>query len=344
MEIGALIKQVLEGEELDEPQAYALMHAIMGGRLTPVQVSGILMTMRVRGETLDEIVGFARAMREHAVRVTVNRPDLLDTCGTGGDRLKTWNLSTATAFVVAGAGVPVAKHGNRAVSSRCGSADVLEALGANLNLTPEQIAHGIETVGIGFLFAPIHHPAMKHVASVRRELGVRTVFNLLGPLTNPANARRQMVGVFDWQWLTVLAEALARLGSERACIVHGMDGLDEVSPIGETVVTHLKSDGTVESFEFSPYDLGLAPVRMEALVPGETPAENAHYLRVALAGEDEDRMRALLPNAGVALWIAGRTNDLREGVHLAQRVIETGRALEVLEDYIAFTRSFESAG
>ncbi|MEJ5295326.1 MAG: anthranilate phosphoribosyltransferase [Fimbriimonadales bacterium] len=344
MEIPSLVRMVLEGEDLNEAQAYALMHALMEGQLTPVQVAGVLMTMRTRGETLDEIVGFARAMREHSVKVSVNRPDLLDTCGTGGDRIKTWNLSTATAFVVAGAGVPVAKHGNRAVSSRCGSADVLEALGANIQLTPEQVARCIETVGVGFLFAPLHHPAMKHVAPVRRELGVRTVFNLLGPLTNPAGAKRQMVGVFHWEWLTMLAEALARLGAERACVVHGMDGLDEVSPIGVTVLTHLKSDGTLESFEFSPQDLGLTPLPMTAIAPGETPEENAQILRAALSGDDEQRMQALLPNAGVALWIAGRASDIREGVHMALRVIETGRAIETLEDYIAFTRSLASEG
>lgn len=344
MELAVLIRRVLEGEDLTEPEAEQLMHAMMEGALTPVQTAGVLIAMRTRGETLDEIVGFARAMRAHAVKVPVEMPGLLDTCGTGGDRLKTWNLSTATAFVVAGAGVPVAKHGNRAVSSKCGSADVLEALGANLHLTPEQIAECIRQVGIGFLFAPLHHPAMKHVAPVRRELGVRTVFNLLGPLTNPAGAKRQMVGVFSWEWLEELAQALARLGTERAVVVHGMDGLDEVSPIGVTVMAHLKPDGSVESFAFTPEELGVPPVSLEALAPGETPEQNALYLRVALSGEDEERMRALILNAGVALWVAGRVEDIRDGVALAQRVIEAGRAEEKLEDYIAFTRSVASTG
>jgi anthranilate phosphoribosyltransferase len=203
-----LLRKVLEGEILSESEAEQLMHRLMAGELTPAQMAGVLMTLRTRGETLDEMVGFARAMRAHAVSVPVQVPGLLDTCGTGGDAMKTWNLSTGIAFVVAAAGVPVAKHGNRAVSSRCGSADVLEALGANLNLTPEQVAEAIQQVGIGFLFAPLHHPAMRHVASVRRELCVRTVFNLLGPLTNPAGARRQLLGVFHWQWIAILAEAL----------------------------------------------------------------------------------------------------------------------------------------
>ncbi len=340
MEVSEIVRRVLEGEDLSEAEAEQLMHAMMEGALTPVQVAGVLMTMRTRGETLNEIVGFARAMRAHAVKVPLDDlPELLDTCGTGGDRLKTWNLSTATAFVVAGAGVPVAKHGNRAVSSKCGSADVLEALGANLHLTPEQIADCIRQVGVGFLFAPLHHPAMKHVAPVRRELGVRTVFNLLGPLTNPAGAKRQMIGVFSWEWLEEIAQALARLGTERAVVVHGMDGLDEVSPIGVTVVAHLMPNGTIASFAFTPEEVGVEPVSMEALAPGNTPEENALYLRVAISGEDEERMRAVVLNAGVALWVAGRAEHIRDGVALAQRVIETGRAEEKLDDFIAFTQS-----
>ena len=339
MELSALIKRVLEGDDLNEEQAEQLMHAMMQGDLTPVQIAGVLMTLRTRGETLDELVGFARAMRANSVRVPVQIPNLLDTCGTGGDTLKTWNLSTATAFVVAGAGVPVAKHGNRAVSSKCGSADVLEALGARIDLTPEQVARCIEQVGVGFLFAPLHHPAMKHVAPVRRELGVRTVFNLLGPLTNPAGASRQLLGVFSWEWLTLIAEALARLGTERACVVHGMDGLDEVSPIGVTVCAHLKPDGTVETFEFSPSDLGLEPLPERALMAGEASEENAQILRSALSGDDELRLRALLPGAGVALWVAGRAETIRDGIWMAQRVIESGRAEEVLNDFIAFTQS-----
>jgi anthranilate phosphoribosyltransferase len=338
MELASLLRRVLEGDDLDAAQAETLMDAMMQGALTPVQIAGALMTMRTRGETLQELVGFARAMRAHSVKVPIDNPDLLDTCGTGGDTLKTWNLSTATAFVVAAAGVPVAKHGNRAVSSKCGSADVLEALGVNLNLTPQQIAQGIEQVGVGFMFAPLHHPAMRHVAPVRRELGVRTVFNLLGPLTNPANARKQLLGVFSWEWLTLIAEALAQLGTERALIVHGMDGLDEVSPIGVTVAAHLKPDGTVETFEFTPQDLGLKPAPADALTAGDTPQENAQILRAAITGDDERRMQAILPSAGVALWVGGRVDDIRDGVLLAQRAIESGRAEAVLDDFIAYTR------
>jgi anthranilate phosphoribosyltransferase len=333
-----LLRKVLEGEILSESEAEQLMHRLMTGELTPAQMAGVLMTLRTRGETLDEMVGFARAMRAHAVSVPVQVPGLLDTCGTGGDTMKTWNLSTGIAFVVAAAGVPVAKHGNRAVSSRCGSADVLEALGANLNLTPEQVAEAIQQVGIGFLFAPLHHPAMRHVAPVRRELGVRTVFNLLGPLTNPAGARRQLLGVFHWQWIAILAEALGRLGAERALVVHGMDGLDEVSPIGTTVAAYLKPDGSIETFEFTPEDLGLQRLPGAAILAGETPQQNAQYLRDALAGEDEARMQALLPGAAMALWVAGRVEDPRDGVAVALRAVETGRALEMLEDYIAFTQ------
>ena len=338
MELASLINRVLEGEDLDTAQAEALMDAMMRGALTPVQIAGVLMALRTRGETLHELVGFAKAMRAHSVKVPIDNPDLLDTCGTGGDTLKTWNLSTATAFVVAGAGVPVAKHGNRAVGSKCGSADVLEALGVNLELTPEQIAQGIEQIGVGFLFAPMHHPAMRHVAPVRRELGVRTVFNLLGPLTNPANARKQLLGVFSWEWLTLIAEALAQLGTVRALIVHGMDGLDEVSPIGVTVAAHLKPDSTIETFEFTPSDLGLQAIPPESLAPGETPQENARLLRAAITGDDELRMQAILPSAGAALWVSGRVDDIRDGVLLAQRAIVSGRAEEALEDYIAYTQ------
>jgi anthranilate phosphoribosyltransferase len=336
----SLLRKVLEGESLSEGEAEQLMHALMEGELTPALMAGMLIALRTRGETLDEIVGFARAMRAHAITLPLQMPNLLDTCGTGGDPLKTWNLSTGIAFIVAGAGVPVAKHGNRAVSSKCGSADVLEALGANLNLTPEQVADAIRQVGIGFLFAPAHHPAMRHVAPVRRELGVRTVFNLLGPLTNPAGARRQLLGVFHWQWIAILAEALGRLGAERALVVHGMDGLDEVSPIGTTVAAHLNPDGTVDTFEFTPEDLGLQRVAGGAIVAGETPEQNAQFLRAALAGDDEERMLALLPGAAMALWVAGRVEDPRDGVTVALRAIETGRALETLEDYIAFTQQF----
>lgn len=338
--MNGLVRKVLEGAILSEDEAEQLMHALMGGELTPVQMAGVLIALRTRGETLEEIVGFARAMRAHAVKVPVPLPNLLDTCGTGGDAIKTWNLSTGVAFVVAAAGVPVAKHGNRAVSSKCGSADVLESLGTNLNLTPEQVAEAIQQIGIGFLFAPAHHPAMRHVAPVRRELGVRTVFNLLGPLTNPAGARRQLLGVFHWQWIVVLAEALGRLGAERALVVHGMDGLDEVSPIGTTVAAHLKPDGTVDTFEFTPEDLGLQRLPGAAIMAGDTPEQNAHYLRAALAGEDEERMLALLPGAAMALWVAGRVDDPRDGVTVALHAIETGRTLETLEDYIAFTQQF----
>jgi anthranilate phosphoribosyltransferase len=192
------------------------------------------------------------------------------------------------------------------------------------------------------MFAPLHHPAMRHVAPVRRELGVRTVFNLLGPLTNPANARKQLLGVFSWEWLTLIAEALAQLGTERALVVHGMDGLDEVSPIGVTVAAHLKPDGSLETFEFTPNDLGLEAATESALAPGETPHENAQILRAAITGDDERRMRAILPSAGVALWVAGRVDDIRDGVFLAQRAIESGRAEEILEDFVAYTQSCAS--
>ncbi|MCW5934085.1 MAG: anthranilate phosphoribosyltransferase [Fimbriimonadia bacterium] len=337
METKSLIRTLMEGQVLSEPEAESAMNALMSGAMTPAQIASILTALRVRGETSDEIAGFARAMRQHAQQIHPQKEGLLDTCGTGGDTLKTWNLSTATAFVAAAAGVPVAKHGNRAVTSACGSADVLEACGVNLAMSPEQVQEAIERLGIGFLFAPQHHPAMKYAAPVRKELGARTVFNLLGPLTNPAGAKRQLLGVFDWKWLVPMAEALGKLGAEHALVVHGMDGLDEVSPVGTTVAAHLKPDGTIETLEWTPEDLGLKRLLPGEIKAGESVEESAALFRDALSGNHEALSRSLLPNAAAALWVAGRVEELSEGVWLAQRAIESGRALELLEQYTEFS-------
>jgi len=331
------LQDLVDGRRFASEEAESLMNDVMDGQWNEAQMAALLVALRVRGETPEEIAGFARAMRTHSLKIAPRREGLLDTCGTGGDTLKTWNLSTATAFVVAAAGVPVAKHGNRAVSSKCGSADVLEACGVNIQMSPERVQQAIEQIGIGFLFAPQHHPAMKHVAPVRRELGIRTVFNLLGPLTNPAGAKRQLLGVFDWQWIVPLAEALRELGSERALIVHGMDGLDEVSPVGHTVAVHLKEDGTFETFELTPNDFGLTPLKSSELSAGENIEENAQKLKLSLSGQVEVLVRAILPGAAAALWIAGKVEDLRDGVWLAERAIQSGRALELLETYAEFS-------
>jgi anthranilate phosphoribosyltransferase len=332
------LRELVEGRQLTFEEAVDLMNEVMSGQWSEVQIAGLLMALRMRGETPQEIAGFAQAMREHSLQITPQREGLLDTCGTGGDMLKTWNLSTATAFVVAAAGVPIAKHGNRAVSSKCGSADVLEACGINLQMTPERVEQAIEQLGIGFLFAPQHHPAMKFVAPVRRELGVRTVFNLLGPLTNPAGAKRQLLGVYDWRWLVPIAEALRELGSERALIVHGMDGLDEVSPVGATVAAHLKENGTIETFEFTPGDLGLTPLNPGEISAGENIQENAEKLKLALSGQSEILARAILPGAAAAFWVASKVEDIRDGVWLAEQVIQSGHALKLLEKYAEFSR------
>ncbi|MEO0248972.1 MAG: anthranilate phosphoribosyltransferase [candidate division WOR-3 bacterium] len=330
-------KRVVEGDTLSSEEARAVMSSIMRGELSPAQMAAWLIALRMRGETPEEIAGFALAMREYALRVPVQREGLLDTCGTGGDRLKTFNISTATAFVLAAAGVPVAKHGNRAVSSRCGSADVLEACGANLELSPEQVGEAIEQVGLGFLFAPRHHPAMKQVAPIRRELGVRTVFNLLGPLTNPAGAKRQLLGVFDSHWVPILAQVLHLLGSESALVVHGLDGLDEVFPIGATYVAELKPDGTVETTELTPADFGLKALSAQQIVAGATPEENARQLKAALSGEDEFLMTAVVINAAAAFRVAGKVGTWKEGAELATQVIRSGKARAKLEEYVAFS-------
>lgn len=332
------LRNLVEGRRLALEEAESLMNDVMGGQWSETQIAAMLITLRMRGETPEEIAGFARAMRTHSLKIAPQREGLLDTCGTGGDALKTWNLSTATAFVVAGGGVPVAKHGNRAVSSKCGSADVLEACGVNLQISPERVQQAIEQIGVGFLFAPQYHPAMKYVAPVRRELGMRTVFNLLGPLTNPAGAKRQIVGVFDWQWLVPVAQALRELGSERALVVHGRDGLDEVSPSGATVAAHLTEEGQIETFELTPADFGLTPLKTKELVAGDSVEENAKKLKLALSGQEEHLVRAILPSAAAAFWVAGKVDDLRDGVWLAERVIQSGKALELLERLAEFSR------
>lgn len=332
------LKELVEGRRLALEEAESLMNDVMGGQWSEAQTAAMLVALRVRGETPEEIAGFARAMRTHSLRIAPQREGLLDTCGTGGDTLNTWNLSTATAFVVAAAGVPVAKHGNRAVSSQCGSADVLEACGVNLQIAPERVQEAIEQLGIGFLFAPQHHPAMKYVAPVRRELGMRTVFNLLGPLTNPAGAKRQILGVFDWQWLVPMAQALRELGLERALVVHGMDGLDEVSPVGATVAAHLTEEGQIETFELTPGDFGLAALKTKELAAGDSIEENAEKLKLALSGQAENLVRAILPSSAAAFWVAGKVDDLRDGVWLAEQVIQSGKALQLLERFAEFSR------
>jgi anthranilate phosphoribosyltransferase len=336
---GAMAK-VLDGRDLTRAQAHEAMDSIMRGEATPAQIAGFLVALRAKGETVDEITGCAEAMRAHALMVRPQRRDLVDTAGTGGDGAQTLNISTAAALVAAAAGAGVAKHGNRAVSSASGSADVLEALGFRLDLEVPRIVRSIDELGFGFLFAPAHHPAMAHAAPVRRELATRTVFNVLGPLTNPAGARAQVVGVYSTQLVHTIAEVLLELGSERAYVVHGAGGIDELSPVGPTIVCEVY-DGRVHARTIDPEDLGIERCDVAEL-RGGTPAGNAAAIREVFAGADGGRRDAILLNAAGAIAAAGHAADLREGIEAARRAIDSGAAAARLEQLVAFTQTEEA--
>ncbi|MBA5776542.1 anthranilate phosphoribosyltransferase [Stappia sp. F7233] len=330
----ALIGHVAGGAALTREEAREAFEIIMSGEATPAQIGGFLMALRVRGETVEEISAAAATMRAKALPVSAPA-DAVDVVGTGGDSSGSYNISTCSAFVVAGCGVPVAKHGNRSLSSRSGAADVLTALGVNINLAPEKISECIRGAGLGFMFAPNHHSAMKHVGPARTELGTRTVFNLLGPLTNPAGVRMQMVGVFAPQWVRPVAEVLRDLGATAAWVVHGAGGLDEISPIGPTMVAALK-DGEITEFEVSPEDHGLPRSTAEALRGGEGP-ENAVALLGVLEGKPSAYRDAVLMNAGATLVVAGKAKDLGEGIELARQSIDSGAARARLEKLVAIS-------
>ena len=324
---GAIAK-VAAGKSLSQEEAAEAFDLVMSGAATPVQIGALLMGLRARGETVEEIAGAARAMR--AKVLTVRAPEgAIDTCGTGGDGKGTFNISTCAAFVVAGAGVPVAKHGNRAISSRSGSADVLKELGVNIEASPETISRCIAECGLGFMFAPAHHAAMRHVAQVRTELGTRTIFNLLGPLANPAGAKYQIIGVFGKEWVEPIAQVLALLGTMRAWVVHGSDGLDELTTTGISDVA-LVDAGKVSTFRISPRNAGLPDARPEDLTGGNA-VENAAHIRAVLGGLRGPLRDIVLLNAAAALLVAGKANTLREGVALASESIDSGKALAVLE-------------
>lgn len=324
-------------EDLTEEEAEQLLDYLVDGNPTPTQVGAILAGLRTKGESVSEIAGFARALLRRAVPVQPRRTSLLDTCGTGGDSSGTFNISTATAFVVAAAGIGVAKHGNRAVSGRCGSADVLEALGARIDLPPEHVAECIDKVGIGFLFAPNYHPAFKAVTVPRKELGIRTIFNLLGPLVNPARVTYQVMGVYDETLCPKVAEVLGMLGCERAMVVHGQDGLDEISTVGPTYISILQH-GRVSTEVRIPAEFFLVPSRLEHLAGGATPEESAGILRSVLSGERGPRRDIVTVNAAAAMIVAGIADTWRDGIGLAQRMIDSKRALRVLEGFVEFTR------
>ena len=331
------LQRLLDGHDLSRHETREVMGEIMRGEATPAQIGGFLIALRLKGETADEIAGCAEAMRDHVLPVRPRRDDLVDTAGTGGDGARTINISTAAALVAAAAGAAVAKHGNRAVSSACRSADVLEALGFMLEQEPERIAQSIDELGFGFLFAPSHHPAMRHAAPIRKELATRTVFNVLGPLTNPAGARAQVVGVYSPSLVRTLAEVLARLGARRAFVVHGAGGIDELSPVGPNLVGEVV-DGAVRERELDPeVELGL-PRCSVAELRGGTPGENAEAIRDVFAGADGGRRNAILLNAAGAIAAAGHASDLRDGLELARETVDSGAAAERLERLIAFSR------
>lgn len=327
------LEQVLAGKDLSHADMFALMQQVMGGELTPAQIAGLVIALRQKGESVDEITAAATVMRVLSSKVKIqDRTHLVDTCGTGGDGIQTFNVSTISAFVAAAAGAKVAKHGGRSVSSTCGSADVLEALGVNVNLSPEQVAKCINEIGIGFMFAPNHHSAMKHAAPVRRELGVRTLFNLLGPLTNPANAKRQVMGVFHKDLTLKLAKVLQNLGSEHVLVVHGADGMDEISFTGDTFVAELK-DGKISEYTLNPAQFGLSLHKLSNIQVQNAEQSKAMILDV-LSGKQGASRDIVLLNAGAAIYVAGLAASLQEGIHMAVEVLDSGRAEAKLKQLV----------
>jgi anthranilate phosphoribosyltransferase len=327
---------VVDREDLEPAEARLVMEEIMSGRATPAQIAALLTALRMKGETVEELVAFVEVMLEHAAVISP-RVDgiLIDTCGTGGDRIKTFNISTVSAFVAAGAGARVAKHGNRAVSSRAGSADVLEALGVPLMLTPEQVCATIEEIGIGFMFAPVFHPAMKFALQPRRELGFRTIFNLLGPLANPARVKAQVIGVYDDQLVEKVAEVLRGLGVKRAFVVHGLDGLDEISTVGETHVAELNS-GEIRTYTIVPEGVGMTRARISELAGGDAET-NARIAVQLLRGRKGPQRDAVLLNAAAAVLVSGLAKDLPSGLELASWSIDSGEAYRKLEELLRVT-------
>jgi anthranilate phosphoribosyltransferase len=339
------LHKVVERRDLSREEAARVMEVLMSGGATDAEIAAFLTAMRMKGETAEELCGFAQVMRERVIAVPTRHADaqaipypgqrrLVDTCGTGGDGQGTFNISTAAAFVVAGAGVPVAKHGNRSVSGLCGSADVIEALGIPLDLPPDRVGRCIDEVGIGFLFAPLLHPAMRHVMAARRQIRIRTLFNLLGPLTNPARASAQVVGVYDAALTEVLANVLNELGCQRAFVVHGMDGLDEISTITETKISEVRA-GRVGTFFVRPEDFGIVRATHGDLKGGDAPA-NAEIIRHILRGAEGPKRDIVVLNAGAAIVAGGGAEDIQEGIRGAERSIDSGTAWEKLEKAVAF--------
>ena len=337
MSFQSYLQPVIAKKDLTESMMVEAMTQVMEGAVSDIQLAAFLTALQVKKETVPEIAGAAKVMREKAEKVKVNKSNIIDTCGTGGDGSETFNISTAVAFVVAGAGLTVAKHGNRAVSSRSGSADVLKCLGVNIDASLPTVERCIEEVGIGFLFAPLMHKAMKHAAVVRKELGFRTIFNLLGPLTNPAGARVQLLGVFDSKWVSPLAEVLRDLGSHRALVVHGFDGLDEITLTGETQVAELKS-GDITTFSINPKDFGYSLCSTEDL-KGGTPEENAFLIRNILNGDQGPKTDIVILNAAAALYLGGKAESISNGILVAINSIKSGAANKKMDELCRVSNS-----
>lgn len=331
------IEAIVSGHSLAFAEAAKVMEEIMSGQATPVQIAAFITALRIKGETVEEIAGLASVMRAKAVSVEV-APPVIDTCGTGGDSSCSFNISTAAAFVAAGAGMKVAKHGNRAMSSHCGSADVLEALGVKIDLEAEAVAKCLEEIGIGFMFAPIFHPAMKYAAAPRREIGIRTVFNILGPLANPARAEYQVIGVPSRELGEKIALVLNRLGTKHSLVVHGLDGMDEISISAKSLIWDVTQDCVSPPYEVCPDDFGLRLASMAEVI-GRTPQENARILRSILAGERGPRRDIVVMNAAAALVAANKVSDFKEGVRIAEEVIDSGRAYNKLSELIRFSNN-----
>jgi len=335
------IKKLVEGKNLTREEAALAMDTILRGDATPSQIAAFITALRMKGETEEEITGCAEKMREHAINIFPHVKDLVDTCGTGGDVSGTFNISTISALVAAGAGVAIAKHGNRSVSSRCGSADVLEALGVKIDLEPKKVEECINQVGIGFIFAPNFHKAMRFAAPTRKEIGIRTIFNILGPLTNPARASAQLLGVFQENLTEMLAKVLKNLGVKKALVVHGMDGLDEISISDRTKVTHLHN-GRLETYFIKPEDFGILRGRREDILGGSV-EENAEIaLRILKNEEKEAKRWVVLLNAAAAIYVGEKAKDLKEGIKIAEEVLTSGAAYRKLEELIQFTSKLKN--
>ena len=331
------IESLVAGRSLTSEQAAGVMEEIMSGKATPAQIAAFITALRIKGETADEIVGLARVMQTKAIPVKVT-PPVVDTCGTGGDKSSSFNISTAAAFIAAGAGLKVAKHGNRAMSSRCGSADVLEVSGVNIELGAEAVAECLEKIGIGFMFAPLFHPAMKYAAAPRRDIGIRTVFNILGPLVSPAHAQFQVMGVATKELGEKIASVLHRLGTKHALVVHGIDGMDEISIADKSLVWEVTEEGVLPPYEVSPQYFGFKEAKLKE-IKGGTPEDNARILRSILKGERGPRRDIAVMNAAAAIVAANRASDLKEGARIAQESIDSGRALEKLDALIKLSQS-----